>query len=206
MLELYEQNRMPPSNEVKGSTGGGAANQPTTKAPTSNDEPATTNSNSQSSRPESSKPASSKPAFDSSAVNHGGRPISNHGRSSDYGNSEMKHMMEDDAKGNQHPEWESLSHKEISHEGQDIGRSRSDNGDKDDHREDKVKAALEKRRKALGHITKKMDFMDDDDLIEKELEEGIELAPQTEKNKQERRQSWSKPSDRSDYDNVHGRH
>ncbi|KAL1299997.1 hypothetical protein HN51_044642 [Arachis hypogaea] len=222
MLELYEQNRMPPSNEVEGSTGGGVASRPTTKAPTSNDEPATTNSNSQTSRPESSKPVSSKPALDSFTSNHSGRPISNHGRNSDYGNSEMKHRMEDDAKGNQHPEWESLPYKENSHEGPDIGRSRSDNGEKDDHREgtfvrppqdaikkidrDKVKAALEKRRKASSHITKKMDFMDDDDLIEKELEEGIELAPQSEKNKQERRQSWSKPSDRSDYDNMHGRH
>lgn len=251
MLELYEQNRMPPSNDAEGTTGGGTSNRTTTKGPASNDETATTNSNSQtggtSSRLETSKLASSKTAFDSSVTNHVGRPIANLGRSSDYGGTEMKHRAEDDAKGNQHPEREPLPYKENLHEAQDVARSRSDNGEKEqennvgrietkepteskdkhssrnlDHRDgifsrppqeaikkidrDKVKAALEKRRKAAGHITKKTDFMDDDDLIERELEDGIELAPQSEKNKQDRRQSWSKPSDRSDHENMHGRH
>ncbi|KAK4766694.1 hypothetical protein SAY87_008336 [Trapa incisa] len=55
---------------------------------------------------------------------------------------------------------------------------------------DKVKAALEKRRKARTEITKK-DVMDDDDLIERELEDGIELAAGDTKG-QERRLSWPK--------------
>ncbi|KAH1237463.1 Cyclin-T1-5 [Glycine max] len=245
MLELYEQNRMPPSNDVEG---GGTSNQTTAKAPITNDETAAAKSNSQSgaTRLETSKPVSSMAMFDSSVPNHVGRPISNHGRSGDYGSTEMKHRVEGDAKGNQYPERESLPFKENSHEAQDVVKSRSDNGEKEhesnaggtetkeltelkdkhnsrnlDHREDafsrppqeavkkidtdKVKAALEKRRKAAVHITKKTDVMDDDDLIERELEDGIELAPQNEKNK-EKRQSWSKPSDRSDYDNMHGRH
>jgi hypothetical protein len=41
---------------------------------------------------------------------------------------------------------------------------------------DKVKAALEKRRKSRGEITQKKDVMDEDDLIERELEDGVELA------------------------------
>ncbi|TKY49392.1 Cyclin-T1-5 protein [Spatholobus suberectus] len=248
MLELYEQNRMPPSNDVEG--GGGTSNRLTAKNPASNDETAPTKSNSQtgatSSRLETSKPTSSMALFDSSVPNHVGRPISNHGRSSDYGSTEMKYRVEGDAKGNQHPERESLPFKENLHEAQDMVKSRSDNGEKEyessaggtetkeptelkdkhssrnlDHKEDvfsrppqeaikkidrdKVKAALEKRRKAAGHITKKTDVMDDDDLIERELEDGIELAPQSEKNK-DKRQSWSKSSDRSDYENMHGRH
>lgn len=248
MLELYEQNRMPPSNDVEGTTGGG--NRTTAKVPAGNDESAAAKSNSQtgatSSRLETSKPAPSNAVFDSSVPNHVGRPISNHGRSSDYGSTEMKHRVEGDAKGSQHPERESLSFMENLHEAQDMVKSRSDNGEKEhdsdargtetkepielkdkhssrnlDHREDafsrppqeaikkidrdKVKAALEKRRKAAGHITKKTDVMDDDDLIERELEDGIELAPQSEKNK-DKRQSWSKPSDRSDYESMHGRH
>jgi len=59
---------------------------------------------------------------------------------------------------------------------------------------DKVKAALEKRRKSKGDVSRKVDMMDDDDLIEKELEHGVELAAEGEKVKQERRQSWSQPS------------
>ncbi|RVW66934.1 Cyclin-T1-5, partial [Vitis vinifera] len=48
---------------------------------------------------------------------------------------------------------------------------------------DKVKAALEKRRKTRGDMTRKTDLMDEDDLIERELEDGIELAVETEKTK-----------------------
>ncbi|PNX54593.1 cyclin-t1-5-like protein [Trifolium pratense] len=48
--------------------------------------------------------------------------------------------------------------------------------------------------------------MDDDDLIERELEDIDYTPPHSEKSKQDRRQSWSKLSDRSDYDNTHGRH
>nr|KYP51905.1 Cyclin-T1-5 [Cajanus cajan] len=214
MLELYEQNRMPPSNDVEG--GGGTSNRATAKATASNDETAAAKCNSQTGGT-SSRLEMSKPVIDSSVSTHVGRPISNHGRSGDYGSTEMKHRVEGDAKGNQHSERESLPFKGNLHEAQDMVKSRSDN----DHREDafiqppqeaikkidrdKVKAALEKRRKAAGHITKKTDVMDDDDLIERELEDGIELAPQSEKNK-DKRQSWSKSSDRSEYENMHGRH
>ncbi|XP_029129850.1 cyclin-T1-5 isoform X2 [Cajanus cajan] len=243
MLELYEQNRMPPSNDVEG--GGGTSNRATAKATASNDETAAAKCNSQTGGT-SSRLEMSKPVIDSSVSTHVGRPISNHGRSGDYGSTEMKHRVEGDAKGNQHSERESLPFKGNLHEAQDMVKSRSDNGEKEhesnaggtetkdpselkdkhgsrnlDHREDafiqppqeaikkidrdKVKAALEKRRKAAGHITKKTDVMDDDDLIERELEDGIELAPQSEKNK-DKRQSWSKSSDRSEYENMHGRH
>ncbi|KAK9268065.1 hypothetical protein L1049_010504 [Liquidambar formosana] len=57
---------------------------------------------------------------------------------------------------------------------------------------DKVKAKLEKRRKSRGDMTRKTEPMDDDDLIERELEDGVELAVEDEKTKQERRPSWSK--------------
>ncbi|XP_054777240.1 cyclin-T1-3-like isoform X2 [Prosopis cineraria] len=53
---------------------------------------------------------------------------------------------------------------------------------------DKVKAALEKRRKARREITlKKDDVMDEDEFIERELEDGVELAAEDEKNKWEGR-------------------
>ena len=66
----------------------------------------------------------------------------------------------------------------------------------------KVKAALEKRRKERGgKMSLKKDVVDEEDLIERELEDGIELAVEDEKNK-ERRQSWSSP-DHADNDEDH---
>eukprot|EP00262_Sarcandra_glabra_P010865 TRINITY_DN2640_c0_g1_i1.p1 TRINITY_DN2640_c0_g1~~TRINITY_DN2640_c0_g1_i1.p1 ORF type:complete len:614 (+),score=124.13 TRINITY_DN2640_c0_g1_i1:268-2109(+) len=67
---------------------------------------------------------------------------------------------------------------------------------------DKVKAALEKRRKARSDATRKMDLMDEDDLIERELENGVELAAEDEKIKRERRQSWSKPLYRTEAESM----
>ena len=55
----------------------------------------------------------------------------------------------------------------------------------------KVKAALEKRKKARGSTTRKTDFTDEDDLIERELEDGIELAVESEKSRSKREQNWS---------------
>ncbi|WOG96272.1 hypothetical protein DCAR_0415606 [Daucus carota subsp. sativus] len=55
---------------------------------------------------------------------------------------------------------------------------------------DKVKAALE-RKKARGATTRRTDFTDEDDLIERELEDGIELAAESERSRSERKQNWS---------------
>lgn len=66
---------------------------------------------------------------------------------------------------------------------------------------DKVKAALEKRRKSKGDAGRQVDVMDDDDLIERELEHGVELAAEDEK-KPDRRQSWPHPAHREDHQNT----
>ncbi|KAF3776723.1 Cyclin-T1-3 [Nymphaea thermarum] len=70
---------------------------------------------------------------------------------------------------------------------------------------DKVKAAIEKRRKSRIDVndsrpaaSKRVDVMDEDDLIEQELESGVELAAEAEKIKQERRQNWSKSINKTD--------
>ncbi|KAJ9164464.1 hypothetical protein P3X46_024039 [Hevea brasiliensis] len=68
---------------------------------------------------------------------------------------------------------------------------------------DKVKAALEKRKKSRGDVSRKTDFLDEDDFIERELEAGIELAAESEKSKRDRRQSYSKPLDRQRHENPH---
>lgn len=67
---------------------------------------------------------------------------------------------------------------------------------------DKVKAALEKRRKAPRDFSRKVDVMDEDDLIERELESGVELAVEDEKSKQERKHNWSKPLHRHE-ESIH---
>jgi cyclin T len=86
-----------------------------------------------------------------------------------------------------------------SNEGTNMSSSMMDAMKKID--KDKVKAALEKRRKSKGDAGRKIDVMDDDDLIERELEHGIELAAEDEK-KHDRRQSWPHPSHRVDHQNT----
>ncbi|TVU50264.1 hypothetical protein EJB05_01630 [Eragrostis curvula] len=54
---------------------------------------------------------------------------------------------------------------------------------------DKVKAALEKRRKSKGDVAVKENMMDDEDLLERELEHGVELAVEDEKGKQDEGQN-----------------
>ncbi|KAK1326836.1 Cyclin-T1-3 [Acorus calamus] len=65
---------------------------------------------------------------------------------------------------------------------------------------DKVKAALEKRRQSRGEVPRKVDTQDFDDIIERELESGVELAAENEKIKQERRQSWSSSKPQKSYE------
>ncbi|XP_027186129.1 cyclin-T1-3-like isoform X2 [Cicer arietinum] len=235
MLELYEQNRTAPSNNVEGTAGGG--NQ---KASTFKDEAATTNSNLYTGAPitryETSKPTISK-IFIDSTPNHVVHPVSGHGKHGFYGSTETKLRAEDDAKGIFHLKQEPAPHKENLQEAQEMVRSQSGSGKEQkinvqsgdlNHRDavftrppqeaiikidrDKVKAALEKRKKASDRITKRTEIMDEDDLIEREIEDGIELASsQTEKNKQDKVQqdkvrNWSKALDRSDYENMqHGK-
>ncbi|MQL98579.1 hypothetical protein Taro_031291 [Colocasia esculenta] len=59
---------------------------------------------------------------------------------------------------------------------------------------DRLKAALEKRKKIRGNMPKNADLTDEDDLIERELENGVELAVEDEKIRQESRKSWPKTS------------
>lgn len=58
---------------------------------------------------------------------------------------------------------------------------------------DKVRAALEKRKKRQNDEMKKTDILDEDDLIERELENGIELPADNVKTKGERRHGWPGP-------------
>lgn len=252
MLELYEQNRVPPSqgSEVDGSAGGGPGSagggpghRGTARTPGLNEEHASRQTSSRSA-PENSY-----------ADNHGVPPRTTQNQNNDNGSAEAEsvvtdHKVEVETKDYQHPEH--VPHKETMREIPNKSRSGAERiGGEDQERaggrsegvgggewrddaasrksssivgwnsdlpesplgqcpkeaikmidKDKVKAALEKRRKSRGETARKKDVMDEDDLIERELEDGVELAAEDEKIKRERRQSWSK-IENSDYSKVH---
>ncbi|XAR67273.1 hypothetical protein NMG60_11001964 [Bertholletia excelsa] len=243
MLELYEQNRLPPSqaSEVDGSVGAAVTYRASSKPPAGSEDYAVNNSNSQGGgtiKPGSSKPVSSWSVPDHSYTsNHGGLVKTTQNRNNDYGSSEMRSVSDQKGDGevvNQDNmgEVQNVSRFGSGH-GEEVqernaGRSEArETGElKDRHHgrnleygdgmlgqspqeaikkidKDKVKAALEKRKKSRGDITRRTDLMDEDDLIERELEDGVELAVESEKIKQDRRQSWSKPSNWTDHENTH---
>lgn len=224
MLELYEQNKVPPSqtSEVEGSIGGGAAPRATTKAPPTSEEHIANSSNLQggvaNSKPGTLKVATSRP--DQSYLdNHAAPSKATQNQSDDHASSDMtsipnhKRDSDYDPESSIHSEENGNEDLESNADKSKMKESGEDLKDKNHGRNlnykesidtDKVKAALEKR-KARGATARKMDFTDEDDLIERELEDGIELAAESEKIKQERKQNLSKPSDGT-YHEVHLKH
>ncbi|KAI4371851.1 hypothetical protein MLD38_010151 [Melastoma candidum] len=225
MLELYEQNKVPPSqgSEVDGSGGGGSASR-SSKLPATNEE-------------HSSRQVSTRIAPDNGvSEGNGTQPRPHNSQSLDHGahdgNSVItEHKVDVEAKDSQFteqlpvrerhkPEEQERNGKrsDVTEEGEwldTISRKPGNSlvGRNLELREgalgqspkeaikidkDKVKAALEKRRKERAEMTKKNDVMDEDDLIERELEDGVELAAEDEKLKNEKRQSWPKNDDSED--------
>ncbi|KAF5753841.1 putative cyclin [Helianthus annuus] len=170
MLELYEQNRVAPSQTsevVDGSTNGGVTQKgPTRSLPDDEDGP-----NNSNSRPGTS----SRPTLDQSGPNVKGDIEVNESQ-------QERHTAEDGNRNEERREAVESSKEKFKGQSPQDAIKRLD--------KDKVKAALEKRRKARGgDVTRKTDLMDEDDLIERELEDGIELAAESEKN---RKHNWSK--------------
>ncbi|XP_071701874.1 cyclin-T1-3-like isoform X2 [Rutidosis leptorrhynchoides] len=220
MLELYEQNREAPSQTsevVDGSNGRGATQKVVPTRPLIAEEDGTKNSNS---RPGSSNPTSSRPPPDEAySDNHSGPPRASQNRSNYRGTAYIKgdvevgqsqrHHGPEDGHGSEGRAEETRERREtgevkekyISRNLDFKGQSPQDVIKKID--KDKVKAALEKRKKARGDdVTRRMDFMDDDDLIERELEDGIELAAESEKSKRDKKHSWSKQSNEVNDDDL----
>ncbi|XP_024440935.1 cyclin-T1-5 isoform X3 [Populus trichocarpa] len=245
MLELYEQNRVPPSqgSEVEGSAGGGSGHRLPAKTPAVSEDHVSKQTSSQ---------AASEPLCQDDNV---ALPRNAHNQNNDNGSGETDSVITDHKVEVETRDREHVSHKEITREdpnksrygaeqlgeedqertagrndGADAGEWRDDavshkstslGGRNLDLREgivdqspkdaikmidkDKLKAALEKRKKSRGETMRKKDIMDEDDLIERELEDGVELAAEDEKIKQERRQSWSKtenPDDINDHAEI----
>ncbi|XP_022866049.1 cyclin-T1-5-like [Olea europaea var. sylvestris] len=226
MLELYEQNRIPPSqaSEAEGSAGG--SQRPPSKAPVK-EEHVTSHNNSHgvvaTSKAGTSKAALARPFPEPShADNHGGLPRTTHTQDNDRGNIEMKsiqdHEGDDNINVSQHHQREreildedrgesfgrtdtrdtvelkdKYSSRNLAHKDGTVSQSPQDAIKKID--KEKVKAALE-RRKARGDMNRKTDPMDE---LERELED-VELPGESEKIKRDRKQSWSKPSDKSEHE------
>jgi cyclin T len=178
MLELYEQNRVaPPSsqgNDTEGSSATAANHRPPGKAPGTLDEPPA----------HEQHQASRQPSHQNVPSHHG-----------------YEHP---------HPEKQNSNQRILKDEAKDGASNSNDAANMASSMDamkkidkDKVKAALEKRRKSKGDLSRKVDVMDDDDLIERELEHGVELAAENERIKQERRQSWPHPIHREDQNTAH---
>ncbi|KAE9594816.1 putative cyclin [Lupinus albus] len=213
MLELYEQNKIPPSqgSEIEGTAGGTKAD---AKASAVNEEQASEQASEQISSHSAVKHSSAEnvevPLRGSeNQINDGsaemGSDITDHKVDLEIGDSQNseQQLPKKDNKGevtnrskpvteqtNARDQDQNLEHREglLNYSPKDAIKMID---------KDKVKAALKKRRKERGEMTLKKDVMDEDDLIERELEDGIELVIEVEKNK-DGKQSWSELDDADD--------
>ncbi|KAM1484150.1 hypothetical protein TB2_035380 [Malus domestica] len=254
MLELYEQNRVPASNQVADGAGSGGPHRTPAKGTASNEEHATSNSHlhAGATRPETLKPASSTPEPEQSVVgNDDGSPRTTKCRNNDYRSTEIKYDLDQnvdvESKDNQHAAPLSSNQEKIG-DSQNVSEFQSEGRDEEGQEDNgkldtietqklkdkqlgqslengqgslgqspqnvikkidknKVKAALEKRRKSQGDMGRKKDLMDEDDLIERELEDGIELGSGSEKIKGDGSQSLPKSSTTPENVDLHpGKH
>lgn len=239
MLELYEQNRVPPSqgSEVEGSTAGAAAFRTPSKSLLTNEDNAISNSSHQAGgTPSVSGNIKSLPSHSFSDQTYVDNNCGPPRTSQSQCNGAMDHYTDGGgSRDDQNPESDSLIYQQESMgeaqrlprmeseglgDGQESKDRRSENRETGDlkerhngrnleHRDGalgqspqetlkmfgKLKAVM-KERKLRGDIARKTDLMDDDDLIERELED-IEVPVDSEKVKRERKQNWSKQLSRT---------
>ncbi|KAF3592479.1 hypothetical protein DY000_02024512, partial [Brassica cretica] len=207
MLELYEQNRVPASqgSEVESSVAGGSAHRPGSRNGASTDDHVGSRRTSVRSTHEHSNSdnhgGSSKGGLNQNNDNRGGEAAN----ASIDDKEEIKRETKESPHHENHPAHDSRplvegpgkeNSERESGELQDDGavpksRKVETTGDapiiqspKDlKLLRDKVKAKREKAKKLLGERTREKDVMDEDDLIERELED-VELAVEDEKAKQ----------------------
>uniref|UniRef100_A0A1J3IPB9 Cyclin-T1-5 n=1 Tax=Noccaea caerulescens TaxID=107243 RepID=A0A1J3IPB9_NOCCA len=233
MLELYEQNRVPASqgSEVESSVAGGSAHRPGSRNAVSTDEhvgsrqtsvrPAHEHSNSDN------HGGSSKGALNQNIDNGVGEAANvrvdhkeeierktkespvpeNHPAHKDNVREDphnSRPLVEGPGKDNSEREGGELQdavHKSRNLDTADAPISQSPKDLK--LLRDKVKAKREKAKKLLGERTRKTDLMDEDDLIERELED-VELAVEDEKAKQRSVQSRPKAENSDTMGTEHG--
>ncbi|VAI14623.1 unnamed protein product [Triticum turgidum subsp. durum] len=178
MLELYEQNRVVQSqptneNEAEGSSAGVPNQRISVKAEANSEEPPVMHHPHDGTK---SLPRSSRPS-DKSGIPTEEKPLPSHASSSESRDGNLSNSGDPS-----------------------VSSSMMDAMNKID--KDKVKAALEKRRKLKGDVARKVHVMDDDDLLERELEHDVELAVEDEKIKQERNDCSMHQEDHRNADGV----
>ncbi|KAL0912473.1 hypothetical protein M5K25_018446 [Dendrobium thyrsiflorum] len=188
MLELYEQNRTAqPShgNEAESSSGAGTVNPPAASLTAGKNSAPVNHPREGAQIPQNNRPLGTQ------QVNVDGQQTQNN--SNEHGSSAWEHVRDGDGKDVGNYEVGPVSHFRETAVG---GVIISDKGNAVEAMtkidKDKVKAALEKRRKLRNVVSKKNVVVDEDDLIERELENGIELAAE-DKIRKEERDSWPKP-------------
>lgn len=203
MLELYEQNRLAqPShgnNEADGSSCAGT-NHPTGVSSTVSESSVSVNARQGAQPTPQSRPvvAQQSNADVDRIGTWSARSHSNEHGSADSKSGVWDHNMDGNGKDNSYHEAELVSRcHESTAEGLSFSKLfkadvLSDEQGKSAETitkidKDKVKAALEKTRILRIDATKKNEILDDDALIERKLENGIELTME------ENRQGWPKP-------------
>lgn len=224
MLELYEQNRLAPPPQSNGSeadvSDGGANNNPRSFGKTSvTEEQPTSSVSGFSSQVIVSKPSGSSTARQSiesdsqrNSVQNPADGMNDHKEWDDAnkGNHHLEKLVENGEMNEGRTPLEGKEEK--AHEGffnGGNGLKASTNGSSDVIKridKEKVKAALEKRRKSRAEdLGKKPDAMDDYDIIERELENGVEMAERERKQKKSIASSkaHSVPANRVEADHNH---
>lgn len=202
MLELYEQNRL-----VQPSHGNNEADESScagTNHPTGINSTVSESSASVNGRQGAQPTPQTRPLVAQQSNADGDRAGSRSARShsNDHGSADSKsgiwdHNMDGNGKDNSYHEAELVSRsRDSTAEGHSSSKLFNSDFLSDETAKcmetvtkidkDKVKAALEKTRRFRNDATKKNEIVDDDDLIERELENGIELAVD------DKRQGWPK--------------
>ncbi|KAJ4888719.1 Cyclin-T1-5 [Raphanus sativus] len=192
MLELYEQNRVPASqgSEVESSVGGGSgsAHRPGSRNATSTDEHVGSRQASARSNSDSHG-GSLKGGLDQNNGNGDVEVSVDHQVSKDNVRevpNNSRPLVEGSGKDNSERESGELPDGGAVHKSRNVETGVAPIGQSPKDLKllrDKVKAKREKAKKLLGERTRKNDLMDEDDLIERELED-VELAVGDEKAKQ----------------------
>lgn len=199
MLELYEQNRVQ-AGDVQGSGGGGMPAKPPSKAPKNTEHVAaarfgTSKESSKSHGSSGTKSAHYNKSHSESVNDHQPEPDMSHQKGEAesklrYGEENQERMISRSKYKHSGPNGEFTENTVSPFSREAIKKIDTK----------KVKAALEKRKKARGDVTRKSE-LNEDDLIERELEDGIEFAAERGNYDRHKRKNWT-PPERQEVKNV----
>lgn len=200
MLELYEQNRtVLPShgNEAESSSGAGTANPPGSSS-TACKSSAPLNAREGAQIPQNGPLGTQQASADGNSI--GSHQTQNHSNEHKSAADNIKSAVWEHGRDGDEKDVENYEPGSSVSHSRETAVEAITKIDKD-----KVKAALEKRKKLRNIASKKNAVVDEDDLIERELENGIEMVAEDKNRKEERESSWPKPLRRLEQPPSQGR-